>query len=282
MKARLLVGLLTVALGGLTSCSNILEENGVINNVAESGMGELRINLVADGTLNAMTKADETRVKTVVEKTAFKIYGKVEGSDAYTELCNYTEGSMTVPAKNYTSIRAEYKTEANNKPFALNAPHYVGTSVDGSYNVQAGQTATTANITANLQNSVVNVKLQDLFKNSTTIEKLQLQVSEEVPTDSENILSLLDGTKNLITDEVFVKEEKDIYIYIKGYIKNEPDKTFEIAKKIKDGTAEKTESQKSYNVTYNLKTENGSLSLIFEVNSIISDVPLGVDIDPYK
>ena len=58
MKARLLVGLLTVALGGLTSCSNILEENGVINNVAESGMGELRINLVADGTLNVGTKSE--------------------------------------------------------------------------------------------------------------------------------------------------------------------------------------------------------------------------------
>ena len=59
MKARLLVGLLIVALGGLTSCSNILEENGVINNVAESGMGELRINLVADGTLNVSTKSGD-------------------------------------------------------------------------------------------------------------------------------------------------------------------------------------------------------------------------------
>ena len=57
MKARLLVGLLTVALGGLTSCSNILEENGVINNVAESGMGELRINLTTDPTVEAITKA---------------------------------------------------------------------------------------------------------------------------------------------------------------------------------------------------------------------------------
>ena len=57
MKARLLVGLLTVALGGLTSCSNILEENGVINNVAESGMGELRINLSTDASVNVSTTA---------------------------------------------------------------------------------------------------------------------------------------------------------------------------------------------------------------------------------
>ena len=56
MKARLLVGLLTVALGGLTSCSNILEENGVINNVAESGMGELRINLSTDASVSVVTK----------------------------------------------------------------------------------------------------------------------------------------------------------------------------------------------------------------------------------
>ena len=59
MKATILSGLIAVALGGLTSCSNILEENGVINNVAESGMGELRINLTTDASLNVSTKGGE-------------------------------------------------------------------------------------------------------------------------------------------------------------------------------------------------------------------------------
>ena len=68
MKAKLLVGLLTVALGGLTSCGNILEENGVINNVAESGMGELRINLSTDASLNVSTKAETEDLSSSYEK----------------------------------------------------------------------------------------------------------------------------------------------------------------------------------------------------------------------
>ena len=60
MKAKLVAGLVAIALGGFTSCGNILEENGVINNVAQNGTGELRINLVADGSLNVTTKADGT------------------------------------------------------------------------------------------------------------------------------------------------------------------------------------------------------------------------------
>ena len=96
MKAKLLVGLLTVALGGLTSCSNILEENGVINNVAESGMGELRINLSTDASVSVVTKAindaDGTYIIKVTNKENQSIIQKVTYEQIQQDL--YAQYSM--------------------------------------------------------------------------------------------------------------------------------------------------------------------------------------------
>ena len=93
MKARLLVGLLTVALGGLTSCSNILEENGVINNVAESGMGELRINLSTDASLNVSTKAEagKENVQNITDNQGTITVTTTKGNDVI--------GNPTLPDK---------------------------------------------------------------------------------------------------------------------------------------------------------------------------------------
>ena len=60
MKATILSGLIALALGAFTtSCSNILEENGVLNSAAQAGMGELRINRTTDASLNVSTKSGE-------------------------------------------------------------------------------------------------------------------------------------------------------------------------------------------------------------------------------
>ena len=129
MKATILSGLIAVALGGLTSCSNILEENGVINNVAESGMGELRINLTTDPTVEAITKAstpeDPSNFTVSIGETTYN----------YTQWYNQTllvkTGSdQTITAYNLSTV----------DDFAWNKPYYKGenTNVD----IVAGQIAT--------------------------------------------------------------------------------------------------------------------------------------------
>lgn len=56
MKKILLLGIAALAFGGLTSCSNIMEESG-INPTAKAKTGELSIALEADASVSVTTKA---------------------------------------------------------------------------------------------------------------------------------------------------------------------------------------------------------------------------------
>ena len=58
MNVKQLIGLAAIILGGMTSCSNILEEDGVSNVITKGETGTLQINLVADGSLNVTTKSE--------------------------------------------------------------------------------------------------------------------------------------------------------------------------------------------------------------------------------
>ena len=57
MKKTLLIGLAAVALGSMTACSNILEEEGTIS--ASAKTGDLTIGVEADGSVNVTTKSSE-------------------------------------------------------------------------------------------------------------------------------------------------------------------------------------------------------------------------------
>ena len=95
MKAKLVAGLVAIALGGFTSCGNILEENGVINNVAQNGTGELRINLVADGSLNVTTKATESISTEGIDTQNFEVTATPsKGSTTVRFFCNLVEKDM--------------------------------------------------------------------------------------------------------------------------------------------------------------------------------------------
>ena len=56
-KTFLLLGIVAMALGNMTSCSNILEEEGTIP--ASAKTGTLTVALEADNSVNVTTKADE-------------------------------------------------------------------------------------------------------------------------------------------------------------------------------------------------------------------------------
>ena len=56
MKKTLLIGLAAVALGSMTACSNILEEEGIVSPSAKTGT--LTIALETDGSLDVATKTE--------------------------------------------------------------------------------------------------------------------------------------------------------------------------------------------------------------------------------
>lgn len=274
MKAKLVAGLVAIALGGFTSCGNILEENGVINNVAQNGTGELRINLVADGSLDVMTKATES-ITTSVSETDFTIYGTKNGTE--NSLGQYAS-AMKVAAGTYTQLRAVCD-KMGSEPFAFDAPHFEGTT-SGNTIVQTG-TPATASIDAKLKNSVITVDLGNL-SSLATITKLQLQLdNNENPS---KILDLLENSSTLTTKQIFVKaNQNNVYIHIEGKLKSEENKTFKYTQHIGDTADAATTAQKKYAVTYNLSSDNGTLGLTITINKNVEKVEIKVpDIDPYK
>ena len=153
MKARLLVGLLTVALGGLTSCSNILEENGVINNVAESGMGELRINLSTDASVNVSTKATGDEIESGVSLTDEQmkqfLLSATKGKDTE-NLGTYGNYTSQLPKGDWT-VKAVYTSMDESTILGWDIPNFEGSQ---SVTIEANKTAEPT-ISAALTNSII-------------------------------------------------------------------------------------------------------------------------------
>lgn len=293
MKARLLVGLLTVALGGLTSCSNILEENGVINNVAESGMGELRINLSTDASLNVSTKAAEpvtTDKSSVTIKgkeinfdpasliiTATEITDNPEQKVTYTE--NFTEFPMKVKASKY-SVSAIYD-KMNNQTLAWNAPSFAGETEN---NVAVSTTKSgTAVINAILDNSIITINENTFstFKQEVSIQKLfvyagNTTITEETEGTTFSLINGKDTEVALQTGQtLFVKKNAaDIHIYLEYKLQG--------ITKSHTKSLTTTTSGKDYNIEYKLIKDYGDLSLQITVDGNVTTEPIGVSVDPYN
>lgn len=282
MKARLLVGLVTVALGGLTSCSNILEENGVINNVAESGMGELRINLSTDATLNVSTKAISTESINIGD---FVITATKDNKSV--PLGNYsgfTEGKKAVPHGTYSNITATLN-QMGDDVLKFDAPSFQGVHLDDVI-ISANQTTEIGTITATLTNSVISVDQStfNTFKSKVNIDQLYVYAGPTKPTDTKKQFSLIINSGSSVTlnqqNVLYVKaEEANINLYLHGTLNNGTHTTVEWTTPIK-GT-EGTEAAKQYNVKYSLNEDNGSISLNIELDGNVIEVPITVEVNPY-
>ena len=274
MNVKQLIGLAAIVLGGMTSCSNILEEDGVSNTITKGETGELRLNIVTDSSLKVETKAT---VSTTVPNTDFTIYGTPQG-EAESWLGDYKE-TMTVPAKIYTQLRVVCD-KMEGKLFGFNVPHYEGTTEESTTIpvTAGGAPATPPTIHPTLKNSVVSVNIEDLT-GLVTIDELRLRNKEE----NSEYLDLINESGKLKEGEVFVHEDKsNIEIHIKGHLTNEPSRTFEATHPIKESDQGTTVAAKQYKVTYNLSAVNGSLNLTIDINYDIEEVPIPVDpINPY-
>lgn len=276
MKAKLLVGLLTVALGGLTSCSNILEENGVINNVAESGMGELRINLTTDPTVEAITKAG-----TPEDPSNFTVS---IGDTKYT-YAQWNGKKLTVPAGNGKTVEAYNMEDADVLSFAWNKPYYKGenTNVD----IVAGQIATVI-IDCKRANSTLAIDTTGFEPKADETKILcvkSLMAYAEGASDTEGFDLLKKGSSSATeSDSVCVKAG------IKAWIKLIPAKMADgtpldpVTTYINDSNTENTptNAQKKYKVSYTVN-QNGQASITITVNDSVEEVKIPIEeIDPYK
>lgn len=288
MKATILSGLIAVALGGLTSCSNILEENGVINNVAESGMGELRINLTTDASLNVSTKGGETEVainekKYTINLDNFDINATPSntGNSIITGKAN--EFPKPVAADNY-EVTATLN-QMNGATLNWNTPSFSGSA---SANVtQAGEG--TATITAKLSNSIISFDSEGSKTNFTSKEATIEEVYVYKKGSENDKKYLYKNTTDFVAEgTLFVAaEQTDIYIHIKGSLNNGVliDNSSLVAGRIVDGSVQdksQTYAANVYNINYNIVTQSGTLALVINVNGDVTPVPLTIEVDPYK
>lgn len=292
MKARLLVGLLTVALGGLTSCSNILEENGVINNVAESGMGELRINLTTDASLNVSTKSGVTDIENTLKQvttTDFQIVGTEEAEGAkktFSGTANDFSVGKKVPAATYT-ITAEKNWDNNDQKIGFGIPHFKG-KLQNIVVPNNGKSENN-NISVSLVNSVITVNQEEFQKLYTeggaTITKLYVKDPDE-PNNTEKYLDLLSAENTLkplnnLDNILFVNQGvTSVSMVIEGSI---PGNEQGFSQETPISISYEENKPKNYEVKYTISKDNGTVFLTITVDGSIKQTEqISQNIDPYN
>lgn len=292
MKTRLLSGLTALLLGGLTSCSNILEENGVINNVAESGMGELRINLTTDANLNALTKSDSnpstttTKVKEILETVptnGFTIKGTgTNPNNQFTGTVGQYTTAQKVPADTYSITAENSYPEGFRVDFGK--PHFKGTISDITVTANQTKTVDESDFIVTLQNSVITVNPNINNTTESTFSITDLYIVD--PNNSSTSYSLLTENKTAIkipekVDELLFVDPAVEYvnIVIKGTVNQ---KKFDITKPINTKQESSSNTPKNYYVNYTLSTNNGDLVLNVSVDGSVTEASQNFTIDPYN
>ena len=292
MKAKLVAGLVAIALGGFTSCGNILEENGVINNVAQNRTGELRINLVADGSLNVTTKADGTininenkKYDNLIDQFKVTLASTtsttVNGLPTDTTYSSIKDQTYTVPtAGNPYKLTATY-TSMGEKTFAWDTPEFSGEKADIN---AAANSKTEASVTCYLTNSIINVTTTDLTADSKiTINSLYLTIDGSEANKFVLIGEGKEDSKTLGTNTVFVKTGVSPKLTLKATLKDGTTggHVFTNTSNLISGSGT-TEGKKQYNVTYSLNDQNGQLSIGINIDGTVTTVPVNVNVDPYQ
>lgn len=296
MKAKLVAGLVAIALGGFTSCGNILEENGVINNVAQNGTGELRINLATDANLNVSTKSGETEdlsplyaslmpnflvTLTAPSGTSIPEGTTLPNGNKFSEIENI---KYKLPASATYTLNAKY-TSMNGADFAWDSPEFDGTN--SNVTVTANK-ENEAKVTCKLTNSIIDIQTSSLTSSNVTIGSLYVTTESSDVTESKRFMLVGTGVadgKNLSSNKVYVKTGVTPYLVLSGTLSQTggSDVTFKTKPTsiLTEGTSA-TEAQKKYVVNYALSNTNGQLSIKITIDGKVTTAPITVTVDPYK
>lgn len=284
MKKSLLIGLTAVALGSMTACSNILEEEGTIS----AKTGKLIIGLETDDAVNIVTKTEnkETVIFTDEQKQGITITGTA-GSDVMKPE-NFsvptTVGTHTVPKGTYY-FSATNGTMSDD--FEWDKPYFLGTCTT---TVAANGVAAEANIVCDLTNSMITIvkeSFENLASKGITVTDLFV-VNQSGNIEKETQIT---ATKQTFYNSSTLTSLKEDYLYananltnvkviIDGYVTADNTKTFRGVADIKSGTVIGADNK--YNVTFNLNESQGSLSLSIEVNGEVTPIDIVVPVNPYE
>lgn len=284
MNVKKLIGLAAIVLGGMTSCSNILEEDGVSNVITKGETGELRLNLVTDGTLNVTTKStDEEVIANAlkgIDKNYFSIngIGKTETQQFSGTAKEFSSGKI-VPTGMYT-ITAEKNFDTKNQRIDFGIPHFKGEIAN--VNVEANDKTDPYPIEVKLINSIISVNTSEFtkLKNDANITELYVEDPEDNQTydllEAENTLKgLSDYTKILFVNSSVT----NVNMVIKGTVE---DGTKEFTNTKQITLTYEEDKPKNYSVSYNISKENGTLILSINVNGEVTKEDLTETIDPYN
>lgn len=289
MNVKHVIGLAAIVLGGMTSCSNILEEDRVANTITKGETGELRINLVADGSLNVTTKGTTTISTTGINTNEFDV--KATSSNFVLEGKKVKDFPQTVLAATYT-VEAKFD-QMNNAVLKWNAASFSGKAESVEVrNADKGE----AIISASLSNSVItfdNETTTTNFGTSATITEVFVYAGNKTySTEDKFTLYKKEGDNEPVieTKKLFVAaEQPNVYIHIDGFV-NDASHTRINHSRLISGYVEndevinnndKTYPCNEYKVAYQLVTEKGQLALQISLNELIDSVPLVFGIDPY-
>lgn len=285
-KTFLLLGIVAMALGNMTSCSNILEEEGTIP--ASAKTGTLTVALEADNGIDVSTKADVVTVPSDLTSEMQVTATKTGESTGTTISLQYESTSSssyiyssTLAAGTY-SVTASYD-QTNNAVLSWDSPIFKGTTTN-NVTVEKGKEAE-ATINATLQNSqiVVDNSTYTEFCKLATVSELYVYNGTTVPIADEGKCSLLDNNNTLETSKTLyvAAGQSEVYIKIKGQLTS-GGQTFEVQKPICSGNENKTEAAKKYTVKYSLSTENGSMKITININGNITEEVIDVEVNPYE
>ena len=285
-KTFLLLGIVAMALGNMTSCSNILEEEGTIP--ASAKTGTLTVALEADNSVNVTTKADENTYTIPsslynVENFTVKVTKEDNGTSTTVESLSGTYSSIkdkseTVAAGFYKLV-AYNKEESAVKDFEWDAPYFSGT---GTTTLKKNATATLS-AECKLQNSIIGIDFGDLLATDDDIEVVSLTAKADNVTDFEIYKdgAVVDNM-DLSTKMVYAKAGigAKLVLVVKSTKLNK-EKTIETEIKGADETTNSAE--KKYSVQYSFVEDgDGVLSIQISVNVNITVVTNPVSVDPYE
>lgn len=281
MKKTLLIGLAAVALGSMTACSNILEEEGTIS--ASAKTGSLVVALEADGGVDVTTKAGESVAIPDDLLDNMKVKATLSGSspEQIVELTGEIQSDKYVYTHTDKIKSGAYKVTAtydktDGEVLCWDSPIFYG---ETNVTVKTGDTPTEGSITATLQNSqiVLDETSYDTFDDKATIDELYVHEGITPPSDGNKKFSLLPAE----TKTLYVKNDvSDLYLHIKGTLTS-GSHAFEKSIKIGDANFE-TESAKKYKLKCAWSEGQGSMKITITIDGNISEVELPeVNVDPY-
>ena len=277
MNVKQLIGLAAIVLGGMTSCSNILEEDGVSNIINKDETGELRISLLQDDAVSVSTKAetfaDENYLIKITQGDTEKWTGKYQNAKSGIKLAN---GTYNVEAYNKVASEVSY--------FEWNAPYYK-TTVAQSVTIE--NDTQTPTLTCYLANSIITIDTTN-FDTDPSTKKLYVQSIKAKYNNSS--IDLLDEEYPWTEHTMYVKAGIAATIELTVVRMNAGEnsgKTLTFISPLKktsesDDTAAAIDAKTKYNVQYTLNGDNGELTLTVMVNDDVQPKDILVDIDPYN